>query len=156
MRARTGQLERALYEMTAGVQQGMSAREKSLVDAKTGEYDQQIRVPLNGTAGSAWTFVDKTVNWELAFVYSPLMRRVPFGTPHFTPGFEFISTPTDLIVLNAHILAWTITPEGWYAGATIRFGACAPNANDPIPFNASAHLTFQGYATTVESSEFQT
>jgi hypothetical protein len=146
-----GQLERSLAALTIGVQNGVSERRKALSDTFTGEYEQQVHVPLSGQASATWGFTDQPVNWELAFLYAPLQRRVPFGTPHFTYGIEITGGQGDLVLIHAHVIGWTITEQRWYVGATVRFAACAPNATDTIPYSAIAHLSFEGFAAVAET-----
>lgn len=148
-----GQLEKSLAALTIGVHQSAQERHRALIDAHAGEYEQQVHVPLAGQAGLGWNFTDKVVNWELPFVYAPTQRRVPFATPHFTHGIEFIEAPNDLVLITAHVVKWSISEEGWYTGATVRFACNGPNS--PIKYSAIAHLSFQGYASPAEGDEFQ-
>jgi hypothetical protein len=153
-----GQLERALASLTVGVAQGEQERRRALYDTATGEYEQQVQVPLSGTAAAAWAYTDQPVNWEMPFLYAPLQRRVPFQTPHFTYGIEHTVGTNELVVIHAMVTVWTISPQGWCVGATIRFAVAAP-ALDPTlttPYAAVAHLRFQGYATMAEGDDFQT
>jgi hypothetical protein len=150
-----GALERSLAALTIGVAQGERARRDALDDTYTGEYEQQVHEQLSGEAASGWGFTDAHVAWELPFLYAPLQRRVPFTTPHFTYGIEITSGTEELIVIHAHVIGWTVTEEQWYVGARVRFGVCAP-ASDPsvtIPYQAIAHLSFQGFATPAEGDE---
>lgn len=156
-RVRTGQLQRALEGMTIGVHQGALFRKRTLADGHTGEYEQQVQVQLGGTAGNEWGFVDSEVTFELPFVYAPLQRRSEFTTPHFTRGIEVLNSapdPTTLLNIDAHVVGWTTTEEGFIVGARVRFSVCAPNATDNVPYTAIAHLAFQGYASYAEGDEF--
>lgn len=149
-----GQLERSLAALTIGIHQGVVARGRALADTRTGEYEQQVHVPLSGIANNGWGFVDMPVQWELPFLYAPLQRRVPFPTPHFTYGIEMTAGQGELVVIHAHVTAWTITESQWYVGANVRFAASAPNAIAPSPYLAIGHLSFEGYATLSEGDEF--
>ena len=149
-----GQLERSLASLTIGMAQGIAERKRVLKDTVTGEYIQQVRVPINGVATDAVTYADKPVQWEMPFLYAPLQRRVPFETPHFTPGIEIISGQNAFIDIRAQVIQWTITEEEWYVGATVRFAANCPGATDLFTFSAIGHLSFQGYATMAETDEF--
>jgi hypothetical protein len=154
-----GQLERSLAALTIGVHQAAEQRRRTLADTITGEYEQQVHVPLAGEAAAGWAFVDSAVRWEMPFLYAPLQRRVPFPAPHFGYGIEHVSGQSALVVIHAAVAGWTITDEQWYVGATVRFAVHAPAA-DPAspgtPYAAVAHLSFQGYATMAETDEFAT
>ena len=131
--------------------QGQQQRTRALADTITGEYEQQVHVPLSGVATSAWAFSDQAVAWELPFLYAPLQRRVPFLTPHFTYGIELTAGTLELVVIHAHVIAWTITDANWYVGATVRFAVRRPGRVDGAdPYAAIAHLSFEGYATMAE------
>lgn len=156
MRAQPGQLERALGSMTVDLLQGRDFQKRVLADTYTGEWEQQVHVPFNGSAGNEWGFADQTVNWEMPFLYAPAQRRVPFETPHFTYGVELLNAAADLVHFGAHVIAWNINDSGWYIGATVRLAAVAPNATTvAVLFSAIAHLSFQGYASYAEGDEYQ-
>lgn len=155
MRAR-GQLDRSLAALTIGMHMSARDRHRALMDTKTGEYEQQVHVPLSGVAAAGWGFTDRSINWELPFLYAPLQRRAPWDKPHFTHGIEFVRPPSDLVVITAHVVRWTVSEEGWVCGATARFGVSAPNATAAgVGYSAIAHLSFQGFASSVEGEEFQ-
>jgi hypothetical protein len=149
-----GQLERSLAALTIGIQHGTAQRKRALKDTVTGEYEQQVHVPLDGSANTGWAFTDAAVQWEMPFLYAPLQRRVPFPAPHFTYGIEMTAGKGELVVIHAHLVGWTITDAQWYVGATVRFAVCAPNALAASPFSAVGHLSFEGYATMAETDEF--
>lgn len=149
-----GQLERSLAALTIGMAQGQAARAKGLADTGTGEYLQQVHVPVSGVAGADALFADTNVQWELPFLYAPDQRRVPFLTPHFTYGIEITAGQAALVVVDAHVVGWAITEQNWYVGATVRLSASSPGAVEPVPYSAIAHLSFEGYATPAEGDEF--
>jgi hypothetical protein len=153
-----GGLERTLAELTIGLATGERDRRLALADTRTGEYEQQIQVPLAGNAGSSYSYSDKPVQWAWPFVYAPLQRRVPFQTPHFTYGIEITAGSGNLVAIHAQVIDWTVTDQGWYVGATIRFASYAPSApsSTVYPFSAVAHLRFSGYASMAETDEFAT
>jgi hypothetical protein len=158
MAAPRGQLERSLAALTIGVHQSVQRRRRALYDARTGDYEQQVHVPLSGQAALAWAYVDRPVQWEMPFLYAPLQHRVSFTTPHFNYGIEHTSGQDALVIINASVADWTVTDQQWYVGATIRFAVHAPAA-DPtatMPYAAVAHLSFRGYATMAETGEFAT
>lgn len=152
----TGQLERSLAALTIGLRKGMDARARSNAMA-SGEYTQQLRVPLSGQVGSAWIHQERAVTWQLPFLYAPQQRNVPFLTPQFHASFEFVAPAKELVVLQAHINGWTQGPNGWIVGAVVRFAVQAPNAATDVmvDFSVSAHLTFQGYAAYPEGGSQQ-
>lgn len=141
--------------LTIGVHMGNRERQQSLRDTHSGEYEQQVHVPLTGQAVAAWASVDKQINWQMPFLYAPMQRLVPFEVPHFTYGIVFSIPPPQLVLLDAHVVSWTIVEEGWITGATMRFGVSAPGAASPVPYGATANLSFQGYCTLAEGDEFQ-
>lgn len=153
-----GQLERSLAALTIGVHQGTQQRRKALADTYAGDYEQQVHVPLSGTAALAWSFSDHDVQWEMPFLYAPVQHRVTFPTPHFNPGIELTGPRGDLVVIHAHVLGWTVTESQWFVGATIRFAVSAPAvlSTATVPFSAVAHLSFRGYAAMAETDEFAT
>lgn len=148
-----GQLERALADLTIGVQHGKERRQVALSDTYTGEWEQQVQVALSGVATASWGFTDAQVAWELPFMYAPLQRMVPFETPHFTPGIE-INQASDLLIVHAHVTNWKVNEYGWVVGASVRFAVYAPNASGPMNYQATAHLRFQGYAGAAEGDDF--
>lgn len=150
----TGQLEKSLAALTIAMHEGLRERQAAKADAHTGEHVQQIHVPLSGSLAAAWGYSDRDVNFLLPFLYAPSQRQVPFDVPHFTYGVEFVTPPSDLVLVQAHVLSWRKSEESWITGARVRFTACAPNASAHIPFNAMAHLSFEGYATYAEGEEF--
>lgn len=156
MRPQTGQLERSLEALTIGVHQGARRRSRVLADTHTGEYDQMVQLNVTGLAGNEWAYDDQPVTWELPFLYAPAQRRVPFDRPHFKPGFEVLQ-PTDVLIhLGAQVVGWNINDSGFFIGATVRVYIVAPLVTEQVSFGAIAHLTFQGYATYAEGSEFDT
>lgn len=174
-----GALERSLASLTIAIHQDREERRSALADAYTGEHFQQLHVDLSGLATATWGFSDEDVSFELPFLYAPAQRMVPFEVPHYTFGVEHKVTPSDLVLIDAHVLSWHVTEERWIVGAKVRFAVCAPNFSSApplasvtwepervgarvgavdltqgVPFNATAHLTFQGYATYAEGEEF--
>ena len=152
-----GQLERSLAALTIGVAQGERQRRLALADTHTGEYMQQVHVPLSGVATGGWGSIDVPVTWELPFLYAPLQRRVPFPTPHFHANFEVTAGQGALLLMHAQLIAWNVTDADWYVGATIRFAIAAPGGQNPNPqiaYSAIAHCSFQGFATLPEGDEF--
>jgi hypothetical protein len=149
-----GQLQRSLAALTIGVAQGAQQRKRTLADGYTGEYEQQVHVPISGYGAPAYVFADVAVNWELPFVYAPMQRRVPFTTPHFTYGIEMVGSSGGLVIITAHVEAWTTDASSNFTGATVRLAATAPIAEAVFPYSAVAHLSFQGYATYAEGAEF--
>lgn len=180
----TGQLEKALSELTIAVKQDADERRLALRDSYTGEHFQQVHLGVSGLATKIWGYADRDVVFELPFLAAPAQRQVPFAVPHFNYGIEHITSPRDLVLINAHVLAWRITEENWIVGARMRIAAQAPNFIPPapiltlaeigptglppimgaastspadldgVPFNITAHLTFQGFATYAEGEEF--
>lgn len=169
----TGQLEKSLAALTIGIASDRQQREQALADAHTGEHIQQVQVDLSGQLTSSWGYADKDVAFLMPFLSARSQRQVPFEVPHFSYGVEFVTQPSDLVVITAHVLSWRRSPENWITGARVRFAAVAPNAQPAPPspslraevrvgtssgsvsFNATAHLTFEGYATYAEGEEFQ-
>jgi hypothetical protein len=177
----TGQLEKSLASLTIAIKQGELERNAALADGHMGEHTQQIHVPVSGIATSTWATREQNVNFLMPFLYAPLQRQVPFEVPHFHYGVEFKAPPSDLVLVVAHVLSWTRTEENWIVGAKMQFAAQAPNfvqqvintvtKPEPhrggvvragetqsslpgIPFNATVHLSFQGWATYAEGEEF--
>lgn len=171
-----GQLEKSLASLTIAIKRGADERHAALADGYTGEHVQQIHVDLSGVAASDWGFADKDVNFLMPFVYAPAQRQVPFEVPHFTYGIEFKVPPAGIVAITAHVLSWRQTPEGWITGAKVRFIAMAPGSQPVantvtkpregapiragatsgggVSFTATAHLSFEGYATYAEGEEF--
>lgn len=153
----SGQLDRSLAALTLGVADGRQERHRALSDNRTGEYEQQVHLPIAGNAGSDPGFADATVHWEMPFLYAPAQRRVPFPTPHFTYGVEHLQATDILVSIDVHVIGWVVSPEGWYTGSTVRASAHAPGLGAGMlePFSAIVHLSFQGYASFAEGAEFQ-
>ena len=150
-----GQLDRALTALTIGVHQDAMHRRRALRDGYTGEFEQQFQVQLSGQAGNTWGFVDQGYGFEFPFLYAPVQRQIDFPTPHFRSGIELTNPSSSLVLLHAHCIGWTRSPENWVIGATVRFMVCAPMAtNVTVPYNAVAHLVFQGYASLPEGSQY--
>lgn len=145
-----GQLERSLDALMAAGQRGAAEREHALADTVTGEYEQQVHVPLSGVADVTAAFVDVPVQWELPFLYAPLQRRVPYPTPHFLASIEHTVGQGALVIIHASVIGWDVTSQLWYAGAMVRFDVSAPLATGPSPYAAIAHCSFQGFATMAE------
>jgi len=150
-----GGLDRSLEALTIGMFQATGDRDKALLETRSGEYEQQVHIPLSGQAQTAPGFADATVMWEHPFVYAPLQRTIPFPTPHFTYGTELTSGSGELIVIHAQVIAWTISRENWWTGATVRCDVTAPLATAPSPYSALVHCSFQGYAIPTEGDSFQ-
>ncbi len=152
-----GQLERSLTALTIGVAIDAKDRARALDANRTGEYEQQIHQPMAGNAAAAHGFVDATVYWEMPFLYAPAQRRVPFETPHFVFGVEHLQSTGVLVLVDAHVIGWVVSPEGWYTGAKVRLSAVAPTLGSGAlePFSAIVHMSFQGYASFAEGAEFQ-
>lgn len=149
-----GSLQRSLAGLTIGMAQGQAARRRALVDTLTGEYIQQVHVPVSGNASVTPGSVDTKVQWEMPFLYAPLQRRVPYPTPHFNYGVEMTAGLGELVRIHAQVIGWTVTDAQWYVGAAVRFIVDAPNATSESSFAAIAHLSFQGFATMAETDEF--
>lgn len=149
-----GQLERGLEELSLSMHERARVRRRGLGDTRTGEYEQQIQIDLAGYAAAAWAYADRSVAWELPLLYAPAQRRSEVTSPHFTRGFELVGNSSTLILLDAHVLSWTTTDEGWYTGARLRFAVCAPLTGNPVSYSAMAHLTFRGYGAPAEGDEF--
>jgi len=150
-----GQLERALVDLTIGEEHGQ--RERQRIDEGVGlhEIEQQVRVPVSGTAGNGWSFADKGVGFQLPFEYAPVQRGAPFRTPHFSYGIEHVVAGSQLVLIHASVLRWNVDPSMRVLGAGIRFAVSAPTAEgETVPFSAEAHLTFQGFAGEIESGHW--
>lgn len=154
MRPSPGQLERSLAAITIGVQQRTVLRSRQLAERRTGEYDQQVRVDINGSAGNDWGYADAALLFEYPFLYAPAQRRVPFNRPHFSYGFEIAQPLDTLLHLGAQIVGWNVNENGWIIGATVRVHVIAPQVTQATPFAATAHLTFQGYAANAEGDDY--
>lgn len=150
-----GQLERSLAALTIGHSQDQKARKDQLSYSSAREVEQQVRVPISGTAGNGWGLVDVPVGFKFPFLYAPIQRPVPYGTPHFSYGVEMGTGTNTLIVVHAQILTWNTTDSGWIIGATVRLQASAPQVtvDANVNFSATAHLRFQGYAAESEEGE---
>jgi hypothetical protein len=143
-----GELDRALSGLTLDVHKGRVRREQLLADAYQGEYEQQLQVQLSGTAGSGWGYVDQDYMFEFPFLWAPVQRRSEFDTPIFRSGIEIVVPQSSLVLAHAHVVGWHSSPESWIVGARVRFAVSAPAASTtPIPYQAIAHLSFQGYAS---------
>jgi hypothetical protein len=149
-----GGLARSLAALSIAPEVERADRASALSDTATGEYEQQVHVPLSGVAAPTPAFIDAPVAWELPFLYAPLQRRVPFPTPHFTCGIEHTAGTGQLVLIHAHVIAWTVTESQWYVGATVRFDVSAPLAIANSPYAAIAHLSFSGFGTLAEAEEF--
>lgn len=153
----TGQLERSLEAISLDLHDRARLRHRGISDIRTGEYEQQVQVEVTGAATPTWVYADQAVGWEIPFLDAPGQRRSEVTRPHFTPGFELISSGGTLILLTAHVLGWITTDEGWWIGAQVQFAAQAPliaPAANPVPYSAMAHLTFRGYGAPAEGDEF--
>lgn len=148
---RRGVLERSLENLTIGVLESVRQREHNLKDTQTGEWEQQVHVPIAGHAIATWGYVDSPVQFEMPMVGSPSQRMSSFDRPHFTYGVE-LTNSQSLVVFNVHVVKWTVNEFGWVVGATVRFAVSAPLAS--TPYAAIAHLSFQGYGGLAEGSEF--
>ena len=156
MRCRPGTLDRFLDDTGGNLIQDHEALLRQLDHTKPQEVEQQVRVPLSGKAGNGWGFKNERVKWELPFIYAPGSRGlVPFNTPHFSVGIELGTGTSDLIVIHAQVVEWTITPYSTVTGATVRFASQAPMLQEEefVNYSAIAHLTFQGWACEEETGE---
>jgi hypothetical protein len=149
-----GALERSLKQLTIGVQQTANRRAKGSASESAGEVQQQVQVPLSGTAVLAPIYADAGVTWRMPFLWAPQQRLAPFKVPQFSYGVEFDGPPSGLAIVHASVIGWNHDSRNWITGATIRFVAWAAAA-DPqasFDFDATVHLTFQGYAAQPEDT----
>lgn len=160
-RPSANQLDRSLAELTISLTRAREERAAALRDGHTGEWVQQVQVPLSGLLGTGWGSADAPVTFDVPFLYAADQRAVPFQTPHFSYGVEFTSTPVGPVVATASVLQWLRSDEGWIVGAMIRYCISQPNPvtiggvpQPPQPYSATAHLTFEGYASPAEGDEF--
>jgi hypothetical protein len=143
-----GQLDRALQALTLDIHADSARRRHMLSDGYSGEFEQQFQVNISGTAGNVWGFVDQAFSFEFPFLWAPLQRRSDFKTPHFRCGIELTNPTPTLVLLHAHVIGWTQSPETWIIGANVRFAVCAPSVTTTaVAYNAIAHLAFEGYAS---------
>lgn len=150
-----GGLERALVGMTIGVEQHRQKRHKQLHYTAGREMEQQMRVPLSGTVGNGWGFIDRGVGFLLPFIWLPAQRPVPFKTPHFSFGIEHEAGINVLVLIHAAVIHWNIDKSSRVRGAKIRYASSAPMLaeGETKNFSATAHLTFQGWACETEEGE---
>lgn len=154
-----GSMERSLAAVTIGMARDQKSRRLALADTHQGEWEQQIHLPISGQATNVVAHVDCDVSWELPFLYAPQQRQVPFEVPHFTKGFEQTVQTAALIRYDAYVTQWAKNDQGWITGAVVRIIVDAPNVpavGPAIPYQATAHLSFEGYATMPEGDEFLT
>jgi hypothetical protein len=153
---RKGLLAASLSNLTIGVAESIKGRKASLRDTFTGEWEQQVHVPLTGVAQNTWGYADAKVVFDIPLMDAQSQRMVPFTTPHFTHGIELKQTGPTLLLINAHVLKWTVNEYGWTCGATIRFSVQAPllTGTNTSAYSAIAHLSFQGYGCIPEEDEF--
>lgn len=151
----TGGLERAIADMTIGVELHRQKREKQLKHTSGKEMEQQIRVPVAGEASNGWGFSDRGVGFLLPFIWLPAQRGAPFKTPHFSYGIEHLSGTGELVIINAAVVKWKIDQSSRVTGARIRYASSAPMMaeGEMAEFSAVAHLTFQGFACETEEGE---
>jgi hypothetical protein len=151
-----GGLERAIADMTIGVQRHRDARRKQLSYTAGTEMEQQIRVPLAGEAENGWGYFDKGVGFKFPFIWLPGQRGAPFKTPQFSYGIEHLSGTNQLVLIHASIIKWNIDSSSRVTGAKVRYAASAPMLGEgehSTNFSAVAHLTFQGWACSTEEGE---
>lgn len=144
-------LARSLEDITIGVATSLRQREHNLKDTHTGEWEQQIHLPISGNAIAAWGYGDFPVQFEMPMLAARSQRMSDFDKPHFTHGVEMTNSQ-NLVLFAVHVLAWTINDSGWTVGAMIRIGVSAPLGN--TPYAANVHLSFQGYGGLAEGDEF--
>lgn len=151
----TGGLERAIADMTIGVEQHRQTRHKQLRYTAGKEIEQQIRVPLAGEASNGWGFADQGVGFLLPFIWLPAQRAAPFKTPHFSYGIEHQAGTKELVIIHASVIKWRIDSSSRVTGAKIRYASSAPMMAEGVmtEFSATAHLTFQGWACEGEEGE---
>ncbi len=147
-----GQLERGLGDLTIGMEQAKARRGRINEASGAGEVEQQVRVPVAGTAANGWGFVDGGVGFEMPFIWLPAQRMAPFKTPHFSYGIEHIVAGDQLVLIHASVIKWNVDKSSRVLGARVRFAASAPQAAEEelVEFSAEAHLRFQGWAGDVE------
>lgn len=160
-RPSTNQLEKSLVALTIALQLAKDERELALRDGHTGEWVQQVHVPLTGVLGTGFGSADAAVTFDVPFLYAADQRQVPFEVPHFSYGVEFTSPVVGAVVVTAHVMQWLHSEQGWVIGAMIRYCVSQPNPvvvagvpQPPQPYSAVAHLTFEGYASPAEGDEF--
>ena len=158
MAVRTGKpinaLERSLKALTIGVQQSAQRRASGSQSEQAGEYQQQVQIPLSGSAALKPMFADVSVTWRMPFLWAPQQRLVPFSVPHFTYGVEFTDVPNGLVVIHPSVVGWTKDVRNWFTGALIRATVWAPGLDEQktVDFSAALHLVFQGYAAQPEDT----
>jgi hypothetical protein len=151
----TGQLERAIADLTIGVHREKDERHRKLHAIGGKEMTQQFRVPLAGTAGNGWGFVDGPIGFKLPFLWLPAQRGAPFKTPHFSFGWEQTSGTNELVLVHAHVIKWNIDSSSRVVGARVRYSTSAPMVAEAqvVNYSGIVHLTFQGWAGETEEGE---
>lgn len=158
MATRTGKpfnaLERSLKALTIGAQMSGQRRATGSQSEVAGEYEQQVHIPLSGSAALKPMFGDTDVTWRVPFLWAPQQRLVPFTVPHFTYGVEFTEVPTDIVVIHPAVVGWKKDVRNWFTGAFIRAAIWAPGVDEQttVDFSATLHMTFQGYAAQPEDT----
>jgi hypothetical protein len=148
------ELSSFMEEMMLGAQLDTRRRAARHAPDEMRERDQQIHLPISGSASQVAAWASVHVNFDLEFIGACVGRNTNLNWPHFTYGYV-ITTPNPVAIM-AHVSGWD-QGDGWKTtGATVKWCAFAPDAPAvPYPFAGSLHLTFQGYGSPpeIDSSE---
>lgn len=136
---------------TIGVFKGRQRRERQQAELGLNEIDVQYHVAINGTASTVPGFTTVDFDFEFEFHSAPGNRPSDLLLPHFTFG-SYIYSGGPLMV-SCCVTSWDENPNnGGISGADIGIGVMGSSA-EPEEFAGYAHLTFQGYAVSLDDME---
>jgi len=110
--------------------------------SRLAEADQQFQVKVSGAATTQRTWTKVQVTFDEVIYRAPAQRNNPLEEPHFTFGSTMQSD--EPVILHAIVQKWLTDSAGNYTGAEVNIGVSGDSEENPVPFNATVHLVFQG------------
>jgi hypothetical protein len=145
----THKMERSLRALTVTTQNVYKAAAVQREQISAGEYMQQGKLEIAGTAKAWFEWIDAEIEFPEPFIESGDRRFSDFKRPHFTFGYEI--TTRDPIVVTAYVTSW-VGAEGETTGAKMVFGVWIGDHTDEeaeVKFRGTVHVSFQGFAYPV-------
>jgi hypothetical protein len=139
-------LQRSLGAIVIGSRQAERKLEAELAPLRGGDVTQVVHVPIQGKAGGVLATTELTVSLPQRFLTRILVAEddVEPTTPTFTYGYELASDAP--VEFGAVVRDWIEDDSGLIRAVRVRLSAYAPGATLQLPFNATAHLMFTGFA----------
>lgn len=136
---------------TVGVFKGRQRRERQQAELGLNEIDVQYHIAINGTASLVPAFATIDLDFEFEFHSAPGNRPSDLLLPHFNFGADIYQGGP--LMVSCHVSAWDENPDnGGITGADVSIGVQSATST-PEEFAGFAHLTFQGYAVSLDDME---